>query len=730
MNPTLLLAVGELAAGSAALLRKETLPRLLIKSLSGRSAKPGKPVSDGDVWPEIAQAVKSLLRNSAASEPEHETVRGRLDLIVLADESEVRAERLVSVLDGLSRLLAEQFAVIFPPNLQPEQRAVGLVVLLATPPLDGSKTAQTAFSTLRAIENWHLSPPASPILNRIYLFPSQTEAMPLSRQDLMQAMASFVLAAYGSGLRDSDAMRQRLGPPRKSSALVSGASVAALDADVEKLHEAFAWRSAIWGVAKLLEEAEKPPARERLLALAAELESEHFFEPLRALSDHPDAAADGLGGQRWLAALDRSESEALRQFLAQVQRLLDEHLSGNEGLRDVPLLQGALQAAEERLRQQAQQFIEALSLRLVDEKEAVPADPPPGQAAQTSIPGPRLPYPGTWATAVCAGVGCFAVVSSALLAVLARQVAAQGLSGPRVSGPASVDPYPLVVGAVCAVAVFALCMYWFWPAKAATPVGPSAQQLAQQEKKRQRTERVLADLRVRQLRVLRGACAHLDDLSQRISAVRFAVLTASARAEETFRALGGKLSVAGGPEEFSGLFRFDSDSVLVLMRSLLQADELPGLWEKSRELRDHEIFAHELLRKAWPTDWQTGDLPFSPGGAWETALFEQHQLLRQTGAFSWPDLGPRLIATVRQFLQTAPNALALGLRSSLATPLHLPEAHELLLLLPANGRAGVEPNLRELLGVTLLPTWASLSRVLLVRTSGEIELSNLEQTPP
>jgi hypothetical protein len=196
------------------------------------------------------------------------------------------------------------------------------------------------------------------------------------------------------------------------------------------------------------------------------------------------------------------------------------------------------------------------------------------------------------------------------------------------------------------------------------------------------------------------------------------------------RGLGVSLGAGPDQDDYGGVLEQDAP----LHRSLLHKDALPALWQKSQSLREADSFAHELLRAAWPMDWLTGDLPFAPNGAWEQALSAQHALLRQSGAFSWPDVGSALLEPLRAFFQAAPRALALGLKGQETdgTPSVLRQAHELLLLTPSDGRAWIERSLRDqpIAGAQVLSCAASASRVLLLRTSGELELSAIERGLP
>lgn len=722
MNPTLFLAVGEFAAQVAVRLRGEALPLVLVEEF------PSQPGELKNHFAHIAKALKSVLRGVAASSGSEETSPGRLDLILVADLAEVSGARLVGVLDGLSRLFLDEFAVLFPPKLLPEQRSVGLVALLSVPPLDGKKQCRDAVATLRAVERWHLDGPPSPLLNRLYVLPGQTEAMPLSLEDRERATVSFVLAAYGAGVRDSDAMRERLGPPRNPRALLSGFSVASVDVDVSRVQEAFAWRSAVAGLSRLLEEFTKVPARERVYSIADPLAAERFCEPIAALSKHPDAEADGPTRERWLLSLDRAEAEASRIFLSEVRRLLDEHLSGKEGFLGAGLLQQGLNGAAEKLLDDERALDASFSMPLLPPNTETPKLEEPEQADAANNDSLAFWQTASATVAASVGAGLLAFFVWAL-AVSNTAASAQGV-GPRISGPAAVDASPLYGGLVCAAVVFGVYALWFGRRKQAVESSMSEAERAAQNKRRQKSESAAALVNVRQRRVMRAARLHLLALLERLCALQSTVADARVRATERLRGLGVSLGAGPDQDDYGGVLEQDAP----LHRSLLHKDALPALWQKSQSLREADSFAHELLRAAWPMDWLTGDLPFAPNGAWEQALSAQHALLRQSGAFSWPDVGSALLEPLRAFFQAAPRALALGLKGQETdgTPSVLRQAHELLLLTPSDGRAWIERSLRDqpIAGAQVLSCAASASRVLLLRTSGELELSAIERGLP
>src|SRR5690242_19085237 len=116
---------------------------------------------------------------------------------------------------------------MFPSDTPADQRGVGLVVVLATPAFDKGAGGKVALDAIGTLEAWHKGRPPSPILNRVLVLPRQNEVMPLSADDDERAVALFVSAAYRAGLRDSDAFRLRLGPPRDPDRIVDAFAVAA-----------------------------------------------------------------------------------------------------------------------------------------------------------------------------------------------------------------------------------------------------------------------------------------------------------------------------------------------------------------------------------------------------------------------------------------------------------------------------------------------------------------------
>lgn len=729
MNPTLILAVGELGAQVAARFAAEPLPAYLcVQRLAADADAP----TTAALFEELSQTLKSLLRKSAAGQLGGASLEGggsgsRLDLLLIADVAELSPGRLVDTAQRLSALLLRDFAVIFPPHLSPEQRGVGLIALLATPALDGSGSGRAAMAAVRALEGWHLKGAPSPILNRIYLLPQQTETMPLSVEDRERIAAQFLQACYVSGVRDSDAIRARLGPPRQPGALISSLSVATADVDVATLRKAYAWRSALAGLSTLIEHCERPSARERAMAVADDLQLEAWCQPLVELERHPDAGATGAAHDRWLQLLDRAETEAVRLMRASLDKLLGEQLTGNDGLRGYHLVKSSLAMASERLLATEQALASAFAPVPVAETPA----PMPTPAAAPVTPAASPAATGSLGRVLSLSVltaGSLAALAMLLTSsLLSRSMAGAPAAGPVISGPVPADLTAVWVGVAVFVVAAAGCSALLWP-RAATPAEPSvSDDSAGRAERRQASQRTKSDLVIRRRRVARAARQTLLAVLDRLSALRAALIDGRDRAREELRQLGVKAGEPPASDDYRELLEREAP----LHRALLLADALPGLWERSQALRDPEIWASELLKRAWPAKWLNEDLPFGAGGSWEAELDAQHRLLRENGVFSWPEVGAALNESLREFLSSVPRALSFGVRGRQpdGTPTSLPESHQTLLLVPADGRGLVERLLRDqpLVGALLLPCGGITSRVLLLRTTGELELASLER---
>jgi len=745
MTPTHVIAVGGFGASVTARLAADPdQPGLAMCDVPAA-------LPDGDrarfvAWlgQQVGDDLERLLRAGATRPGEgmdHEA-RGKLDLVMIADAEEAQPALLGAVADTLSRVLADRFAVMFPPGTSAEQRSVGLIVLLAVPAID-SERGRAAMRVAAGFERWHLGGPPSPILNRVYLVPRQNEVMPLSADDVEREAYLFVSTCYRSGLRDSDAIRRRLGPPRDQRRMLDCLAVAAADVEVAKVIEAFAWRSALAGLDRLAAQADGRSAGSHGVLHAPELDVASWLSPLD--KDRPGrdlaAAATGPGAAKLdqqVTACDIAEAEQLALAQKQVRELVDTRLESDDGLASFRGVNQALVMAAERLAPLA--ATPESWLPAIDEA-AEAAEAAAEARAANEAERPRAERATSPAFVVLAGVLLalvMAAAASAMVAVAAvRSGASAGGSGAGVKVSSQVAPVgaPITKTVLIGVAIglvigFAWTFIARWFASRKTEELDTSQAPPRESAKNRRTTAaVAASLALRRQRIARDALAIVGDERERLAALRAAVLEAGGAARNQLKDLGVVPSDDPQADDYTRLFGEDTP----LHWSLLEPGALPRLWERSRAVRDDELWASRLLARAYQRGGHRDDLPFAHAGAggadWESALREQHQQLSDEGVFTWPDLGPVLTAQVRRFLAAVPQALRLGVRPLRpdGTPETLTQARELLVVVPPDGRASVERVLGDhaIPDAALLVGARRLSRVLVLRTAGEFDATSV-----
>lgn len=731
MNPTYLIAVGPFGAAVLARLQADlaAAPASIVMKYFPLPEDPGQRPAEQMLTSFAERVAIDLHAQLRDNVTQVESSGGsRLDLIVVADLDEAGGSLLGAVLQALSATLRQDFAVMFPPGTPPAQRSVWLVLALATGSLDDTPAGLRARAALAALERWHMDGPPTPILSRIYLLPQQNEGMPLSRQDLERGVYLFIATAYLSGLRETEPIRSRLEPPRNPSCLLATFSVAAIDVEVDKMLAAFAWRSAIAALEQLVAQCEATASPERVLAMADGIALDVACGELMAIGLNPRGAAGSLSSR--LAAADRAEAEALLQARRTVRELVDLHLSGGDGLKGFQLATKCLALAAERLvrsgEELARDWLPDARLVMAVTPEAGVLDavmtPPPSAASPRF--GAMLPL-GSLLGAVV-GVA----VTATAAAIMARNAA--GAGGPTVAGPALLDPtagrWGLLAAVAATVGWLALAAWFQRQRVAQTAIvhAPKPQPRTASVATAEDDLALAAALTLRKRRVARGILRFLADERQRLDALRAAVLDALSHARERLRGLGVKQGEHPAQDDYSMLLSADAP----LHRMLLPAATLPQLWERNRAIRDDQLWASDLLQRAWPAGGIGEDLPFGPGEAWESVLAHQHQSLRERGVFAWPDLGAVLAEQLGRFLRTVPRALKFGVHCHRpdGSPVAMSHAQELLVVVPTDGRALVERLLREhtLPDASLLSSKPHLSRVLVLRTAAEFDAASLE----
>ncbi len=669
---------------------------------------------------------------------------GRLDLVLIADVAEVGGPILRTLAQATSETLAENFGVMFPPDAAAEQRGVGLVVVLATPAFDRSVAAADALAAISALEAWHRAAPPSPILDRILVLPRQNEVMPLSANDAERAVALFVSAAYRAGLRDSDAFRARLGPPRDPSKLVDAFAIAAADIDVPALVATFGQRSQLAALAQLAVQCEGKSAPH-----IPDLDVDAWIAPLH--SEAPAitlTAKAGTGSPAELDALvravDSAEGEVLTRARRAIHDLVDARLGGDDALRAFSAVQHTLARAAERageLAKAAGGWIPSAELVAHAEAEAA-AESAAGRAAQVGQseffgPGGALEDPRRAPSPVVTGLLlglCAGAATAALTAVASvRATATAGGAGAKVVAAGNAvgadSTMSLIWGAIATALVAAVWIFLsrLVARKARDTADPARAVVI--TPRAARTRRHVAALEValaiRRRRAARATEHALRDERARLAAAHNALLASitSVRAELVDR--GVIAAEDPGADDYTRALPAETP----LHLSLVPSVSLVSLWSRSRAVREPEVWAARLLASAWPRASHRDDLPFAPGSPWDQVARDQHAQLLSSGAFEWPELSASIQPQLERLLSTAAAALGLGVRprATDATLEPLPDARELLVIIPPEARTLVEralsahpvPNARVLIGPR------NMSRVLLLRTSGPITTASL-----
>jgi hypothetical protein len=232
-------------------------------------------------------------------------------------------------------------------------------------------------------------------------------------------------------------------------------------------------------------------------------------------------------------------------------------------------------------------------------------------------------------------------------------------------------------------------------------------------------------LAVRKRRAARAAEQLLQDERDRLDAMRGALHAAAVRCRGQLTELGVTPGDEPALDDTSRLWAPETP----LHLALLPATTLPRLWERSRAVREDELWAARLLARAWTRGGHRDDLPFADGAAWEQAARDQHAALVEAGVFEWPEIGAAIQGPLQRLLATAPGALALGVRPRRAdgTPEPLTDARELLLIAPPEGRAALDRALstQPITDARVLAGPRGDSRVLVLRTAGPMAVDAL-----
>lgn len=711
MAPTYVAAVGRLGEAVAARLQASPPSSTFASCHVPDHEAADRPRVLSWFVAETEKSLRALLRAGATQSTLDGGGRGKLDLVLLADVAESGGSLLADLAHALSQVLAQHFAVMFPPDAGPHQRTVGLCCVLVTPALDQSAKGKAALRAVQGLEQWHRNGPPSPILNRVFLLPRQNPVMPLSDDDVERAAYLFISTSYSRLLRDTDAVRERLTPPRDPAKLTDSFAVAAADVEVERISDAFAWRSALAGLTTLCDQMQKPAPRH-----GSELDVRGWLR----------TADDDLrqGGE----IADGAEHDALESFERDLRALADDRLGGDDGLIRFREVRDSLDTAAATLRELGKVPKAWLPKR---------AEPPPAVDAAPAAAPPEDDgdAPASPEATALAGVGLAAAVgvtAAALFAVAKVRTAAGDADAGAVkvtssAAPIGADPLMAIVwGAIIGIAVglgWAFASRFF--AKRKRGEGEATKRYEAAVAEQVAVPESTSEQELRRRRLARGALARVEDEAARLDAMRAAVLAARDRAAAELQSLGVTVGETPDGDDYSRLFAKETP----LHLDLIPATSLPRLWNRSRAVREDELWAARLLRSAFPRGGHRDDLPFAPGASWEQALRDQHAMLGQESVFGWPDVQAELATHVRRFFAAVPRSLELGVRPRNAdgTPVSMSNSRDLLLVVPQQGRTVIDRALSEqpIADAKLFPGDDRLARVIVMRTAGEFASEGL-----
>ena len=290
------------------------------------------------------------------------------------------------------------------------------------------------------------------------------------------------------------------------------------------------------------------------------------------------------------------------------------------------------------LRAIAPQLQPEAPLRAEPELQAAPpVQTPPAAPAPTAKTASRaVEVARALGQAALLGASVGALVLLLLTATLSRTMAATPAAGPVVSGPVPVDTGPVWAGLFGGLAVAAAGAALLWPRRrppldADADAAAGSDEGARRERVR-RSERTAEDLKVRRLRIARAARKTVAALAERLEVLQGTVLDAREHAREELRRLGVKAAAAPAEDDYSELLEKEAP----LHRALLRPEALPGLWERSQALRDPEIWASELLQRAWQPRWLRWSAEIARQGAFVKAGIPTAQSLTADLAATLP----------------------------------------------------------------------------------------------
>jgi hypothetical protein len=707
------------------------------------------------VGEQLGSALQSLLeagRNAAhLSEP-------RLDIFAFADGWSQSSDELIMLCQQASAVIGDRFGALFPANRPPRQRTASLHLVLIVPPLTGAD-AMGMLRRLRKLERWAEEGHAPyPLLSRIWLLSTHTQAGVLSKADTVASAAAFGISMIGSGLREEDVIAARMGHHETKEGLFAFFSAASLDLPKARLR-AYAAERAVYDataalVARVEQEADPSVAINTITPLRHEQWLEPFTsgEPARrcrqlaanlsgataSLPDritvHPfDEAedirssyailfreatrvretthADASSLDEMILALDKSESASFRLMRDGMHRIFSVTLGPKSGLRELPMVEAGLR----RLLAQLQD---------ADAREETnPAEgPSDADPLRTELESALALLPSRAMLAAVAGTAGVTVGLLFLFVTL-------GISATELQMDVNYHPTAVLRTRVA---------IWFFSAVAALISGYLAARWIGARSRAAITEALTrrrdaiydlwrmggggqpgrqaeAQLRQRRLRVRRGAIRLIEGNLEHLQAVRRSLLEARDQAHRRLSDL------CSAPQPDPALD--DLEPLLGPPRPLhapLVSPSVANWWVRScRDIVDGEVWANRLLEGSWPREGLAVDLPCADEVQLKELGRRQTRPLTERNLFGDPQGAEAAAETVAEFTDRAPRALAppTAPRDTHGDPVMGIRHGDMFAVAPVEARANLRSIFEEApLSLPALWTSARAERVLFVRT--------------
>lgn len=650
----------------------------------------------------------------------------RLDLFALLDQHDAAGPRPREVCQTVGAALAEGLRSVFDPRLPPEQRSVGLHLLLPCRPLVPNAGTAEVLQRVAEAEAWQQHDPVHPVLSRIWLLPTQTQAGQLGDDDVAAAAATFLQATIAAGLRDDPAVRARLDHLPTGTGIVASLAAARLHTPIARVERYARLRaahdaidtlirrvqrqaedatSADAGLGRLDAEALVAPFRDgepatQLRNLAWRLSggaqiAEHVailpFDTETTLQERYAPLFRAATGGEAQTIHSASEQEALQAALQRLDAAEASTLHAVDGaLRGQ--LEGDLGSGRRLSRlPEARLALTRLRARLIDDarSDAVPDGAPlEGEAAdpaRQALFDAVEALPGTYTLLASACLGAFATSMIALAGTTAWLDAppaasgAGGLSGAQVvsTAPAAPAPPSILLGIVpwaMALLVFGLVTWgltrWLG-AQTRRPVGValSARRDALLALKASGRATALGReagvrLRLHRLRVRDGAIRACDAALDRLDLL-------SATLHDQRDALRHRLDALGvrpGPRAADDDLTHLIGTAGRMHAPLLEPHHLRDLALSGRQYVDADAWADALLAATWPTNGGlTQDLPCADLDAVVAAASAQSEGMYERSPLDAPATAQHAADRVAERLPSMLRALRPGLQ---ATDIH------------------------------------------------------------